>query len=775
MAKSKGYEIPIDIDLGGARKQLKAFRSELLTATDPDRIKYLSEAMGVLSDKFDEINEKAQVFTSGSKFEQAGNALGLVGSQLANLDFEGAAGSALLLQDRINSITPEEITKQMEGLTQTFSTLGKVGGKAIVGLIKNVGTMARAFMAFGAQLLANPIFLFAMVIVAIVAAIALLLNKLGLLKPIMEAIGKVFEWIGEVIDAVVQAIKDFLDWIGLTDFAAEDSARRQTEAAEKKADAYEKASKSITQSLDHEIKMNQINGKSTTALELEKQRVIRKTAQLRLDALKAKYRENMLTKEMDEEELKALHEKIDAQRELIRTSNYEMIEIREKAKVDAKKKRDEEAKEEAKEAKDHAKEAAEKAKKYRADRLAAERQYRDLELELMKDGEAKELAISDEKYKRLIEDTKRSESLLGAEKKRLIDLYTQQANESRKVIQDDYDQQEKESRLNHEKELAEIALYQDERNLEKRFALLDAEEAVELAQKELTESQKAAIERNYREQREAINQEERDRKAQEITDELERMDQLAELALLKNENDLELQKAKLDTEMQIELNNAELTETEKELIQERYRKRREELDEASAERRKQIEAQVASAAQQGLEGLMALNDLVYSIKSKKLQKGSEEEQKAAKKNFEINKKIQIAQAIIQGVQATLAAYSSGAAVPVVGVVLGPVFAALAAAAAIANVNKIKSQTFDGGGGGGGGSTGGGGGSSAMAAASTAPQFNLSGKPNTENNVSGGEKVQTLNVTLENKISETEITGTQNQIVKLEKSATLKNG
>lgn len=726
-------EIPVKLSIGDTRKEIKRLKNELANTFDPDLIAQYSAQIGELQDNLIRVNEQAAIYAAGSPFEQSANALSLMNGQLASLDFEGAAESALLLQERIAAITPEQITKQMQGLQQMFGTLGKISGQVIIGMIKNVGAMAKAFMAFGAQLLANPIFIFAIVIAAIVAAIALLLNKLGLLKPILDAIGAVFGWIGDVIDAVVQAIKDFLDWLGLTDYAAEDSARRQTEAAEKKADAYEKASKNITAALDHEIKMNQINGKSTVALEIEKQRVIRQTAKLRLEALQAKYRENKLTNEMDAEEIKALHEKIAAQRELIRNSNYEIVEIRAKDAADQKKKREEDAKEQKAEADKNAKESAERAKKYKADRLAAERQYRDVELSLMAEGVEKEVALNTEKYKRIIEDTKRNENLLAAEKKQLIEGYeAQRKADEDKIREEDFKRRQDESK-------AEAA------EMEEAMAQMKAGHAAYL------EAQ--------------------------IKAELEKTERIAELAHMRNENDLDATLKLLDAQKALELANKELTEEEKALIEEKYRQQREEAEKAAADRRKEIERQVTDATATGIEAIGSLSDFVFSVRERNLKDGSAAEQKAAKKNFEINKKVQIAQAVIQGYQATLAAYASGVAIPVVGPVMGPLFALGAAAVALKNVNEIRSKTFEGGGGSGGGATGGGSAPSAPGTGSNAPTFNLTGSGTGQGNnaQSNGPVEQTLNVTLENKISETEITQTQQKVVKYENSATLTNG
>jgi hypothetical protein len=75
------------------------------------------------------------------------------------------------------------------------------------------------------------------------------------------------------------------------------------------------------------------------------------------------------------------------------------------------------------------------------------------------------------------------------------------------------------------------------------------------------------------------------------------------------------------------------------------------------------------------------------------QKKFEEEKQLKKEQFEISKKLQITNAIIQGAQAVLAAYSSGVAVPIAGITLGPINAALAGAIAAAQLAVISNQQF----------------------------------------------------------------------------------
>lgn len=767
MAENEGIEIPVTLSLGQLKKQIREIKSELAAATDPEEMARLSEKAGELQDNLMRVNEQAAVFASGSKFEQANNALGLMNSQLMNLDFEGAAESALLLQNRVMSITPEEVTKQMKGLTTVFSVMGKVGGQAITGLLKNIGQMAKAFISFGASLMANPIFLIAAAIIAIVGIIALLLNKLGLLKPVLKAIGGFFKMIGDAIDWVIQQIKDFLDWIGLTDYAAEDSAKKHTKAAEAKADAYEESGKRITASLDHEIRMTQLSGKSTVKLEIEKQQVIHKTNQLRYNALMAKYKENLLTEEMDEEELKELKKNLKEKKAAILESTREIQYIKAKDRIDTQKKSEEEAKEQTEKAKANAKEAAANAKQWRADRLAAERQYQDALLGLMEDGKEKDLAVEKERFKRQLEDLARNEKLTADEKKKIKAAYLQEEQQTLNAINQKYADKEKEDAVKQAVVLAEIEASKNPKSLESKLKVLDAQEKAEIFGKELTEAEKLAIENKYNEQRAKTAEQ---FGAEQIARELEKTKNLAELALLQNENDLGAQLALLEAQKQIELSNKELTEEQKSLIEEKYRKARTEAEKAEAEKRKKIEAEVAKATETGLEALIQLNDFVFNLRSKRMKEGSAEEQKAAKQRFEINKKLQVAQATIQGIQATIAAYSSAAAIPVIGAVAAPIAAAAAALTALNNINKIKSAKFEG-----GTSSA----SSATAPASlpsqsentSAPALNMYGSAYGNNNTQEGQN-QNLNVTIQNNISETEITKTQNKVSSYESAATL---
>lgn len=689
MATQEPIEIPVKLSIGEIRKQLKQIQGEIANTFDPEEIAKLSEKAGELRDNLTRVNEQVGIYASGSPFEQSANALGLVGSQLASLDFEGAAESAQLLQSKINSITPDQVTKQMQGLTDTFSTLGKVSGSAIMGVIKNVGALSKAFMSFGLSLLANPIFLIAAVIVAIVVAITALLNKLGVLKPVLDAIGKVFEWIGWVIDKIVEGFNKLTDAIGFTDIAAEDSAKRQTAAAERVADAYDKRAKKVTGALEEEIKINQINGKSTFDLELKKQEVIRQGAQYRIKALEAKVKEAKLTGELDAEEIKALREKIAAQRELFTQSLSDTRVLRAQENADRKKAQEEQKKEEAA----NAKEAAANAKKYAADRLAAQRQVIDLELANIEDGVEKELKLNAEKYRRLIEDTAKNESLTASEKNRIKKLLAEQAKIEEDKIKTDEEKRRKEEAA---AEIAEI-------------------------NKALDEANAARAEAARRESMAA-----------------------AELRAKKNADDLSAQIALLEAKKKAELENTKLTESEKALIEEQFRQDKIKLEQEAADKQAAIKKAQVDAERQllqsSLNAAQGVADLVFQIKKDRAEKGSAAEEKAARQQFKVNKALQLVSATMSAIQGVQSALAQPTLVPdPIGSILKFANAAAVGVAGAANVAKIAAAKFEGVGAGGAASPQSGGG--ANATASAAPSFNLFGNANQFNNTSQGQAVE----------------------------------
>lgn len=204
----------IEIDIEGKsiielRNQLKGLKNDLSAATDPAEMARLAEAAGKVKDKMTDINEQVAVFSAGSKFEQAGIALGQIGTDLGNLDFEGAAEKAQKLTQIVKGISFAEATKGLSQLGTTFLNLGKA-------------------------LLTNPLFL-------IPAAITAILGALGLLGPIIDGVKNLF-------NSLSDAVSEFLDYIGVTNTkldelkekqkAAKEESDKQTESIRKESTAF---------------------------------------------------------------------------------------------------------------------------------------------------------------------------------------------------------------------------------------------------------------------------------------------------------------------------------------------------------------------------------------------------------------------------------------------------------------------------------------------------------------------------------------------------------
>jgi hypothetical protein len=100
-------EIPLKVQgIGQIRAELKALKSELANATDPQEMARLAAEAGVLSDKLKDANEKAAVSATGSKYQQSRNAFRSMKDDLMELDFEGAQEKASDVCYTLGSINP---------------------------------------------------------------------------------------------------------------------------------------------------------------------------------------------------------------------------------------------------------------------------------------------------------------------------------------------------------------------------------------------------------------------------------------------------------------------------------------------------------------------------------------------------------------------------------------------------------------------------------------------------------------------------------------------
>jgi hypothetical protein len=526
------------------------------------------------------VNEQVAVFATGSKYEQVSNSLGEIGAGLRDMDFDRVTNGAKLFAQTSKSIT----------------------FKDAIGSLKQMGS---AFVSIGKTILTNPLFLIVAVVGSIIAAVIALLDELGILKVIFKAVGDAIGW-------VIQQLKDFLDWIGLTDYAAEESARKQAEAQEKIAASHEAKREKVTDSYDHEIRLAGIAGENTVELERQKQYAIIETSRAQIDALRLQMESMKAAGDLTKEKADEIRKAIGDLRTGIREASQEIqvinaTEVADNKAANEKKAADNKA---------AAKAAADRRKQDKADRLAASRAIQDAELDLIKDAQLKEYEENRIKYERLIADTLANEKLLKGEKDKLAFALKQQQL------------------------AAELAL--DKKYLDEKLA---AEKEASDKKNELVETQKQAV----------------------IT--------AAEELAKKNE----------------EINAAEVKQAE----------------EKAAEK--------AAIEQNYRDSVVALSEGIFAISNSLGKQDEKSKEERAKRQFNIQKAMNLAMAVIDGHKAITASLAqSPIAIGPVPSPAGIASLTFAIATTAANIAKIASAKYGGGAsGGGGGAAPGGGGGGAM--------------------------------------------------------------
>jgi hypothetical protein len=246
-----------------------------------------------------------------------------------------------------------------------------------------------------------------------------------------------------------------------------------------------------------------------------------------------------------------------------------------------------------------------------------------------------------------------------------------------------------------------------------------------------------------------------------------------------NNEFLAKQLAVLDAQKLAELNNLNLSETEKEAIREKFRQAKITAEEATAKKIEEIEeaAQAKTlknindgfeTTKQALGAITNVQEISTRNKLKNVEKGSKQEEAILKQQFEQQKKMNLAMAAINGAQAILAILS----VPdfTLGIASGIRIAASIAATA-ASISAISSTSFEGGG------------NAPTPVSGNTTQSNIGqmatpnlfGNNNNANNVgnNGNSNDQsTPNFTVTAVVSETEMTSTQNRVNRIQRNAEL---
>lgn len=231
------------------KSELKAAKAEMASVaktlgTDSEEFAKATAKAGELKDQINDLND-ALKNAEASKFENLGKSLGDVGSKLLSLDFGGAATSARQFASVTKSINVKDVTSALKDMGSTLVNVGK-------------------------GILTNSLFLLAAVLGGIIYTVIKFRNEI---KPVKY----VFDLVGDSIDFVVQKLKDFTDWIGITTFAESERTKKIIDNAEVQIEATKKY-------YDTAIKLAEAAGKKTENLEREKWKEVKAIAEKGLNA-----------------------------------------------------------------------------------------------------------------------------------------------------------------------------------------------------------------------------------------------------------------------------------------------------------------------------------------------------------------------------------------------------------------------------------------------------------------------------------------------------------
>jgi hypothetical protein len=169
------------------------------------------------------------------------------------------------------------------------------------------------------------------------------------------------------------------------------------------------------------------------------------------------------------------------------------------------------------------------------------------------------------------------------------------------------------------------------------------------------------------------------------------------------EAEMEVKRLIWEMERDEALANADLTENEKLLIKANYNQKILDADKErqakELELEKQTQAQRDLIQKQAFDSINNLANLAFTIKNSNLEKGSKAEQEAAKRQFKVNKALQLGGAIMDGYKAITASLAqSPIAIGPIPNPAGIASLAFATTTSLANIAKISASKFEGGGG-----------------------------------------------------------------------------
>jgi hypothetical protein len=161
----------------------------------------------------------------------------------------------------------------------------------------------------------------------------------------------------------------------------------------------------------------------------------------------------------------------------------------------------------------------------------------------------------------------------------------------------------------------------------------------------------------------------------------------------------ELKKELAELEMTQQLEQTTLTEGEKLKIKAEYDAKIREIDAETAENKKKLDQEAMQNAlewtEKGLNATQELSDIFFTAKMSKVEKGSKAEENLAKKQFKVNKALQLSGAIMDGFKAiTTSLAQSPIAIGPIPNPAGIASLAFAGITSAVNIAKIAATKFE---------------------------------------------------------------------------------
>jgi hypothetical protein len=583
----------------------------------------------------------------------------------------------------------------LTGITKVYTTVTSGLSKAfsLFGVSSKAASVAAR--GFGAALTATGIG-------AIVVALGLLITNFDKVK---EAVLRLIPGLADIAKFVGNLVNKFTDFIGVTS------------QAERDLEQFRKTTERTNETIDGQIKILEAQGGKEEVIYQKKKERVENDLNVLRQAVKVK---GKLTEEEAKQfrDLKVQSEVLDASEQKrkndIAAADKKRLGDLAKAEADKRAQRA-----------DAIKKAADAEKKQ------IEENIKEARLTLLSERD-REKAIIEEKYRKQIELAQKykkdTTDLEAARRKELSDLQAKFDKEdedrlkeyNQKILQikiaavlDDTERQKREREAQYQTALADL-------ESDKEFVKKSEEE-----KNEIRKALRQGFDNDIKKLDDENNQKAIDR-ANKLKD-LELQLQAAKAVSLQEQRAAEIAAVEEDYRRRIELakgNAAEIEALEK-LKAANIDKIKTDYDKKEDDRRK---ANIDKTIQQVQATLSVVSDVanaigaVFQMQQDKELRAAEgnaaKQEEIRKKYFEKQKKVQIANAIIQTIQSAISAFASLAPIPVVGPALGAVAAAAALVSGYANVQKIKNTTYEGASSGGAGA-----GAGAGAGGGAAPQFN----------------------------------------------------